>query len=76
MDAASIQPRFRRVACERGLATNDQVNRMSDAEAMEFIFAPGFSMASKVTDLSGGESAWMPCAPPWSGLAARPPSGA
>ena len=49
IDPASI----RRAAQERGVAPGDRIERMSDAEAIELIFAPGFSTASEITDLSG-----------------------
>ncbi|WP_114947167.1 chemotaxis protein CheA [Microvirga calopogonii] len=49
IDPASI----RRTALERGVVSGEQIEQMSDAEAMELIFAPGFSTAEKVTDLSG-----------------------
>ncbi|MFC4172498.1 chemotaxis protein CheA [Microvirga sp. GCM10011540] len=53
-DGRGIDPdAIRQVARERGVASGDQLERMSDAEAMELIFAPGFSTASEVTDLSG-----------------------
>lgn len=40
-------------AVERGLATQQQIDQMSDREVWNFIFAPGFSTAEQVTDLSG-----------------------
>lgn len=49
IDPASI----RRAAEARGVASRDEIDRMSDAETLELIFAPGFSTASEVTDLSG-----------------------
>lgn len=44
---------IRRIAAERGLADTDELGAMDDAAAMNLIFAPGFSTASTVTDLSG-----------------------
>lgn len=38
---------------QKGLATQDEVSAMSDNEVYQFIFAPGFSTAEKVTDISG-----------------------
>lgn len=38
---------------ERELATRAQVDQMSDLEAYQYVFRPGFSTAEKVTDLSG-----------------------
>jgi two-component system chemotaxis sensor kinase CheA len=38
---------------ERELATQAQVDQMSDHEAYQYVFRPGFSTAEKVTDLSG-----------------------
>ena len=53
-DGRGIDPAaIRRAALERGVASADRIERMSDAEAMELIFAPGFSTAEKITDLSG-----------------------
>ena len=40
-------------ALSLGLATAAQLERMSDDEAGNFIFAPGFSTAEKVTNVSG-----------------------
>src|SRR3546814_21002101 len=37
-------------ATEKGIACSEQ---MSDAEAWQLIFAPGFSTAAQVTDVSG-----------------------
>ena len=42
-----------RKAVERGLVTTEALASMSDAEVFQFIFAPGFSTAEQVTDLSG-----------------------
>lgn len=44
---------IRAKAVERGLATQDEIDRMSDREAFGFIFEAGFSTAKKVTDVSG-----------------------
>jgi two-component system chemotaxis sensor kinase CheA len=53
-DGRGIDPgTIRRTAAERGVASANDLERMSDAEAVELIFAPGFSTASEVTDLSG-----------------------
>ncbi|MBM6579570.1 chemotaxis protein CheA [Microvirga sp. BT689] len=53
-DGRGIDPAaIRRAARERGVASADDIERMSDAEVVELIFAPGFSTASEVTDLSG-----------------------
>jgi len=40
-------------AVQRSLATPDQAARMSDREAFNLIFLPGFSTAEKVTNVSG-----------------------
>jgi len=45
--------RIRQKAVERGLVSQDQALRMSDREAAQLIFAPGFSTAAKVTNVSG-----------------------
>jgi two-component system chemotaxis sensor kinase CheA len=53
-DGRGIDPAaIRRVARERGLGSGDQIDHLSDAEAVNLIFAPGFSTASEVTELSG-----------------------
>ena len=49
IDIAAI----RRIAAARGLVDADAVGAMDDAEAINLIFAPGFSTAASVTDLSG-----------------------
>lgn len=45
--------RIGKKAIERGLATEQTLAQMSDADVYKFIFAAGFSTAEKVTDLSG-----------------------
>ncbi len=45
--------KLRAKAVERGLSTQEEVTRMSDREIFNFIFHPGFSLAKKVTDVSG-----------------------
>jgi two-component system chemotaxis sensor kinase CheA len=44
---------IRRKAIERGIASEAEVERMSDAQVAKFIFHPGFSTASAVTSVSG-----------------------
>ncbi len=45
--------RVRTVAHIRGVATEEALAAMTDAEATDLVFAPGFSTASAVTGLSG-----------------------
>jgi two-component system chemotaxis sensor kinase CheA len=45
--------KIRKKALERGLLTAEQNAQMSDREAVNLIFAPGFSTAEKVTNVSG-----------------------
>jgi two-component system, chemotaxis family, sensor kinase CheA len=45
--------KIRAKAIELGMATAEEAGRMSDAEAFEFIFRPGFSTADEVTEVSG-----------------------
>ena len=45
--------RIRRKIIQRELATDAQVEQMSDREVMQYVFRSGFSTAEKVTDLSG-----------------------
>ncbi|MCS7220760.1 MAG: chemotaxis protein CheA [Anaerolineae bacterium] len=53
-DGRGIDPdEIRRVAVERGLLDRESAQRLSDGEALELIFAPGFSTARQVTELSG-----------------------
>ena len=40
-------------AVARGLATAEQAAHLGEAEAMELIFAPGFSTAERVSEISG-----------------------
>ncbi len=40
-------------AVERGLATREGIDRMSEREIFRFVFEPGFSTAKVVTDISG-----------------------
>jgi two-component system chemotaxis sensor kinase CheA len=44
---------IRRKAVEQGLASEAEVERMSEAQVAKFIFHPGFSTAKKVTAVSG-----------------------
>ena len=46
-------PKVREIAIRRGLATADALAAYSEAEVIELIFAPGFSTASDITDISG-----------------------
>ena len=53
-DGAGINiERVKRKAVERGLITADQAARMTEREATNLIFLPGFSTAEKVTNVSG-----------------------
>lgn len=40
-------------ALQRGIITSKQVRTMSDHEALNLIFAPGFSTAARITNVSG-----------------------
>ena len=44
---------IRRKAVEKGLFTQDEVDKMDDADAVRIIFLPGFSTAEKISDISG-----------------------
>lgn len=44
---------MRQQIIRRGLATLDVARQMSEAEIMEFLFLPGFSLSKQVTELSG-----------------------
>ncbi len=53
-DGKGIDPAIIRAkAVEKGLVTQDRAEAMPDDEVVELIFAPGFSTAAKVTDISG-----------------------
>ncbi len=53
-DGKGIDPVvIRAKAVEKGLMTQERANAMADDEVVELIFAPGFSTAAKVTDISG-----------------------
>ena len=44
---------IKRLAVKRGLLDTGQALRISDREALEYIFSPGFSTAATVSDISG-----------------------
>ncbi|HBP21140.1 MAG TPA: hypothetical protein DEA08_25555 [Planctomycetes bacterium] len=53
-DGKGLDPHFlRRKAVEKGLLSEGEASRLSDREAVDLIFQPGFSTASQVTDISG-----------------------
>ena len=53
-DGKGIDPTIiRNKALERGLITQERADAMSDDEAVDMIFLPGFSTAQKITDISG-----------------------
>ena len=42
---------IRALAVEKGIANAEEVQRLSDSEALNLIFEPGFSTAAKVTEV-------------------------
>lgn len=53
-DGAGMDPSLlRRKAVEKGLMDADAADRLSDEEAFNLIFAPGFSTKVEITDVSG-----------------------
>ena len=53
-DGAGIQTdRIRRKAIDRGLIGSKEAEEMTNEEAIELLFSPGFSTAENVTDISG-----------------------
>jgi two-component system chemotaxis sensor kinase CheA len=53
-DGAGMDPdMLRRKAVEKGLMTAAEAAALSDPEALKIIFAPGFSTAARITDVSG-----------------------
>jgi len=53
-DGGGIDPeRIRAKAVERGVVTAERATQMSDREVVNLVFAPGFSTAEKVSNISG-----------------------
>lgn len=53
-DGKGIDPeKMREVAVRKGILGPDEAKVLDDREAMELIFAPGFSSAETITDISG-----------------------
>jgi two-component system chemotaxis sensor kinase CheA len=53
-DGRGIDPaRVRRKAIEKGLITQRQAEELTDHDAIELIFHPGFSTADQITEISG-----------------------
>ncbi|WP_031388190.1 chemotaxis protein CheA [Desulfonatronum thiodismutans] len=53
-DGRGIDPeKMRKVAVKKGLMSEEEAARLDDREAVDLIFAPGFSSAEKITDISG-----------------------
>ncbi len=53
-DGKGIDPeKMREVAIRKGVITPEEAKALDDHEARELIFAPGFSSAEQVTDISG-----------------------
>ena len=45
--------KIRRKAVEKGLFSQEEVDKMDDQDAVRIIFLPGFSTAEKISDISG-----------------------
>ncbi len=53
-DGRGIDPiKIKAAALSKGVITEDQAERLSDQEAINLVFQPGFSTTSEVSDLSG-----------------------
>ncbi|MCR4666812.1 MAG: chemotaxis protein CheA, partial [Desulfovibrio sp.] len=53
-DGKGIDPdKMREVAIKKGIISAEEAAQLDDSEARELIFAPGFSSAEKITDISG-----------------------
>lgn len=53
-DGKGIDPaKMREVAVRKGIITPEEAGQLDDRESLELIFAPGFSSAEKITDISG-----------------------
>lgn len=46
-------PKVKEIAIKRGVVTEDEAKKLSDDEVNMLIFAPGFSTADKISDISG-----------------------
>ena len=49
MDAEKLK----KIAISKGVIDSDQASRLSDTEAYNLIFAPGFSTKEEISDISG-----------------------
>ena len=53
-DGAGMDPeKLKKVALDKGIINQEAASKMSDSEAFQLIFAPGFSTKSQITDISG-----------------------
>ena len=53
-DGAGIDAdKIRRKAVEKGMISQEEAERLDDADAVRLIFLPGFSTAEQITDISG-----------------------
>ncbi|MFC3031784.1 chemotaxis protein CheA [Pseudoalteromonas fenneropenaei] len=53
-DGAGMDPeKLKRIAVQKGVIDADQASRLSDTEAYNLIFAPGFSTKEQISDISG-----------------------
>jgi two-component system, chemotaxis family, sensor kinase CheA len=53
-DGRGVDPaRVKQKAYEKGLITEEELESMSDTDAVDLVFRPGFSTADQVSDLSG-----------------------
>jgi len=53
-DGRGMDPkRLREKAVEKGIISDVEAKRMSDRDALDLVFRPGFSTAAKVSDISG-----------------------
>ena len=53
-DGAGIDAsKIRRKAVEKGMISQEEADRLDDADAVRLIFLPGFSTAEQITDISG-----------------------
>ncbi|MGK5678568.1 chemotaxis protein CheA [Actinoplanes sp. URMC 104] len=53
-DGRGIDPaKVKRKAYEKGLITEEELETLGDADAVDLVFRPGFSTADQVSDLSG-----------------------
>ena len=61
-DGRGIDPEMiKRSALSKGIIDDERAARLTDQEAVNLVFTPGFSTVAQVSDLSGRGVGWMWC---------------